>query len=106
MDKLLGALSLCRKAGKLRLGGDVVRQEARTGGAKLVLLTSDVAERSARQTAAACQEGKVPLRRLPLDMGELSRVAGKEYGILAVCDAGFARMITGLLPSQKPEDTP
>ena len=38
-DKLLSALSLCRKAGRLKMGGDVVREEIMKGGARLVLET-------------------------------------------------------------------
>ena len=96
-ERLRAAISLCRKAGRLRCGGDVVRQAAASGQADLVLLSADVAGRSARQTQAACQAGGVPLRQLPLTMEQLSQVTGKTYGILAVCDQGFAAMIQKLL---------
>ncbi len=96
-ERLCAAISLCRKAGKLKCGGDLVRAEAQAGRAKLVLLCEDVAERSARQTQAACQAGGVPLRRLPLGMERLSQVTGRMYGILAICDRGFADMVLKLL---------
>ena len=103
-DRLLSAISLCRKAGKLRLGGDVAREEALSGGAKLMLLSADLAARSNRQTRFGCGE-RVPVRELPFSMEELSRVTGRRCGIMAVCDEGFAKMISGLLPPGPDEKT-
>ena len=42
MNKLLGALSLCRKAGKLTMGFDPVAESAAKGKAALVLLAADL----------------------------------------------------------------
>ena len=44
---LLGALGLCRKAGKLLHGYDRVQENALRGKVALVLLTSDASERGA-----------------------------------------------------------
>ena len=99
-DRLLSDQSLCRKAGRLKMGGDVVREEILKGGARLVLLASDAAERTVRQMRFACEEGEVPLRMLPRTMDELWATAGKRYGVFAVCDGGFAKMIAGLLPPE------
>lgn len=100
-DRLLSALSLCRKAGRLKMGGDVAREEIYKGSARLVLLASDAAERTVRQMRFACEEGGVPLRMIPRTMDELWATAGKRYGVFAVCDSGFATMITGLLPPEE-----
>ncbi|RGX56863.1 MULTISPECIES: L7Ae/L30e/S12e/Gadd45 family ribosomal protein [Anaerotruncus] len=98
-DKLFSAISLCRKAGKLCMGMDVVKEKAFSGEAKLVLLASDVSERSERQARFACGDCGVRVAKLPYTMEELSRVTGKAYGILAICDGGFSRMIEKLLGS-------
>lgn len=42
-DRLLSALSLCRKAGRLTLGMDVCQQAAQDGTARLMLTASDLA---------------------------------------------------------------
>ena len=97
-DRLFSAISLCRKARRLRMGADVVRDNVLSGEAKLVLLTSDIAERSARHARGICGPAHVPVRTLPYTMQELAPVAGKHYGVFAVCDRGFAYMILGLLP--------
>ena len=50
-DKLLSALSLCRKAGRLKMGGDVVREEIMKGGARLVLRDASPSVERAREIA-------------------------------------------------------
>ena len=80
------------------MGADVVRDNVLSGEAKLVLLTSDIAERSARHARGICGPARVPVRTLPYTMQQLASVAGKQYGVFAVCDRGFADMILGLLP--------
>ena len=96
--RLFGALSLCRKAGRLRMGADVVQEEVSAGRAELVLCCMDVAVRSLRQATFVCERNGCPLRRLSATMDELAPVLGRRAGILAVCDTGFARMLLGLLP--------
>ncbi len=41
MNKLMGLLSLCRKAGKLRIGSQPVKEAVEAGEAKLVLYAAD-----------------------------------------------------------------
>lgn len=103
-DKLMSAISLCRKAGKLKMGGDVVKEAVAAGEVFDVLLTSDLVERSDRQIRFSCEGSKAKILVLPYTMEELWSVTGKKYGILAVCDAGFARMIEGLLAQTAPND--
>lgn len=92
-EKLFGGISLCRKAGKLVAGGDASEDAARSRKAALILVTADLSERSARRMRAVSEESGVPLLVLPRTMAELAPYVGKDYGIFAVCDKGFARMI-------------
>ncbi len=96
-DRLLSAISLCRKAGKLKMGSDAVKEEVVDGSAALVLLANDLASRSDKQIRFICEHNKTKVRTLPYPMEELWQVTGKKYGILAVCDKGFAKMIENLL---------
>lgn len=98
MDKLINAISLCRKAGKLKMGTEVVKEQIEGGTAKLVLTASDIAARSKRQIEFACAQKNLPVKVVPYTMENLSVVTGRKYGILAVCDKGFAEMIGGLVP--------
>lgn len=101
-DKLFSSLSLCRKAGKLRMGMDTVKEEILSGGTRLILLSSDISERSERQIRLACGETGARAVKISYDMLELSRITGKPYAIIAVCDEGFAGMLRKLLPPEEP----
>lgn len=92
-DKLLGAISLCRKAGKLTMGADAAAEQTDKGAARLVVLAKDIAARSERQIRFVCERKRIDALKLPLTMEELSGVAGRICGIYAVCDPGFAGMI-------------
>lgn len=93
-DKLLGSISLCRKAGKLTMGTDAVAEQARMGAAKLILTACDFSPRSAKQAGIVCEKYHIASACLPFTMEELARILGKQYGVFAICDSGFAKMIT------------
>ena len=92
-SKLLGALSLCRKAGKLRMGMDSACGEVAAGGPALVLMTDDLAQRSREKVERICADYGVPARILPFGMDALLQISKKRCGIFAVCDSGFAKLI-------------
>lgn len=92
-SKLAGAVSLCRKAGRLAAGGDAAQDAIYSGKADLVLLAKDLSERSARKLQKICGEKGIPCLCLAWTMADLASYTGKEYGIFAVCDPGFAKMI-------------
>ena len=59
-DRLMGAVSLCRKAGRLRMGMDLVCEEVQKGGVRLVLVADGVSGRSEQKVREVCEAGKVP----------------------------------------------
>ena len=71
---LMGALGLCRKAGKLLHGYDRVQENALRGKVALVLLTADASERTVKHMKEAC-EGIVACEQIP----STSAAAGYAY---------------------------
>ena len=55
-QKLLSAISLCRKAGKLVKGYDAVQESVYSGKAWLVLLAADVSDGTAKRMNRTCEE--------------------------------------------------
>lgn len=92
MNKLMGLLSLCRKAGKLKIGFEPVREAAEAGEARLVLYAADFSPRSRERMERALAEGADPPEELVtgFSMEELAQVCGKLAGVVAVIDDGFA----------------
>lgn len=99
--RVLGMLSLCRRAGRLTAGMEAVLEAARKGAAFLVLLAEDLSPRSARRLRQKLPA--LPVATLPCTMQTLSAVTGKLSGILAVCDENFARGIQALMTDDEEE---
>ena len=93
MNKLMGALSLCRKAGKLTMGFDPVAESVAKGKAQLVLLAADLAEGSRKKALRFCDAAGLEPRALPLTQQELLAVTPKRTGVFAVIDKGLAQLV-------------
>ena len=100
MDKLMGALSLCRKAGKLVMGFDAVAESIAKGHAAAVLLACDLSEGSARRITRLAQGANITPARLPFTQRQLTAVTPKPTGIFAVADPGLAKLVTDRLAPQ------
>ncbi len=91
MNKTLSLLGICRKAGKLSVGHDMVFQSVRKGKARLIVLTKDASPRHLRELEAADFNGKV------ITLEDTSDTVGASIGkrccIYAVEDEGFAKAI-------------
>ena len=92
--KPLGALGLCKKAGKLVVGFDAVADAIRRGSAKLLVLTGDLSPKSAGRITALALEYKVRHLTTGAAMDDIERLLGKRAGILAVQDQGLAEVVT------------
>ena len=103
MNKLLGLISLCRKAGKLKIGFEPVREAAEAGEARLVLYAADFSPRSRERMERALAGSAGPPEELVtgFSMEELAQVCGKLAGVVAVTDDGFAAGMKKLMCSDE-----
>ena len=103
---MLGALGLCRKAGKLVMGFDAVAESVMKGKAVLVLTAQDISPRTARKTREFC-EGILHVQSMPLTQEQLCAVTHKPVGVYAVTDENLARLcekhLSGLPHTEKEE---
>jgi len=92
VNKLLGLISICRKAGKLAIGFDPAAEALAAGKAPLVLVSPDLSPKTRSELEYRIKKGvkATELIELPLTMDDLSAVLGKRAGILAVMDHGLA----------------
>ncbi len=90
-DKVLGALSLSKKAGRLKTGYDAVCESVLKGKASLVLFASDVSE-GTKKRILAIVNGECPSYDLPYRQQELAGITRKAVGVLAVEDEGLAKL--------------
>lgn len=105
-QKWMGMLSLCRKAGKLKIGFEPVKESIESGEARLVLYSADFSPRSReRMEKALAKSGDPPgSRTVEATMFDLAQVCGKQAGVVAVTDEGFTAGLTRLLCDQTKEE--
>ncbi|MCD7822588.1 MAG: ribosomal L7Ae/L30e/S12e/Gadd45 family protein [Oscillospiraceae bacterium] len=103
MADIMNLMSICRKAGKLTLGMDEVKGSVRSGKAYIVLVTSDLAERSLSEITRVCEEYETPIYQIPETLYDVGSALGKVYGIMSVTDAGFAKAAVKRLQGTSPK---
>lgn len=84
-----GLLSMCRKAGKLTMGMDMVKSACHEGEAYGVYVATDLSKKSLKEVMFICFRDGVKLYCADMDMQQISDSIGKRTGVLAICDAGF-----------------
>lgn len=100
-NKLLGALSLCRKAGALTAGFDAVRDTIKAGKAEIVLFARDLSPSTRKRVMAACGEN-CNAHDIILTQFEISDITHKPAGVLAVTDMHLAALCLQAIQGQQP----
>ena len=98
-NRLTASLTMCRKAGKLLLGFDAVKEAAQQGKVKLFLLADDASEKTEKEIRYYA--GALPVRKLPFDMEALKPYFRKRTAVFGVCEDGFAAKLMTLLPESE-----
>ncbi len=96
-DPLLGALGICRKAGKLLHGYDRVEEAVMRGKACLVLLACDASKRTTQQHMQDTCRGVIPCAVMPLKGEDLRMLTPKPAAVFAVTDENLAHLCAGYL---------
>ncbi len=91
MADISGTLTMCRRAGKLVLGMDEVKNACKGGRAFGVLVASDVSAKTFKEIKFVCGTENVSLYGAEMTMDEIGNCLGKRFGILAVTDSGFMK---------------
>lgn len=91
MADISGTLTMCRRAGKLTVGMDEVKNACRGGRACGVLVASDVSPKTLKEIKFVCGTESVSLYGADMTMDEIGNCLGKRFGILAVTDSGFMK---------------
>ena len=109
-SSLLRTMSLCKRAGRLILGFDMVKQAVMDGRAQLVVTASDLSDKTLKEIGRICEEWEAPVRQVPSTMDQLWMELNKRVGVAAIADQGFADKLEKLLdfdggPGQRPGDS-
>ena len=78
MNNKIGLVTMCRKAGKLVMGMDMVKDACNTGKACAVIKFN-------------CYKNGIKLYSLGMTMDDIHFGLGKRTGVIAICEGGFAK---------------
>lgn len=84
---------MCRRAGKLVGGMDEVKGSCQRGEARAVLITRDFSENSFREIKRTAEKHRVTTIIIDMSMDDVGASVGRRFGVMAVCDAGFAKAL-------------
>ena len=94
-EKILSLLGFAAKAGKLSFGTHATTFAVESAKAKLVLAAEDISEKSVKELKFKAEKQKIQVLILSgITTADLSKRVGKNCGILAVNDSGFADAIS------------
>lgn len=102
-NRLLSAIGLCKRAGKLVMGFDMAADTVVSGKACGIFLCRDLSPKSGKSISRICEEWDCIPKTLPVTMDEIAFIVGRRTGILAVTDPGLAEKITTLIGSCEEE---
>ncbi|MBR5601761.1 MAG: ribosomal L7Ae/L30e/S12e/Gadd45 family protein [Clostridia bacterium] len=100
-DRLLGAIGICRRAGKLICGVPLICTEMRKGGTVCaVLAASDASDNTKKKLSDKCKFYGVALTYLPYTAEQLAGAVGKSapIGAVAITDAQLFKTVEAHLP--------
>lgn len=92
-----GVLTMCKRAGRMIAGFDVVKEACVQGKLSCICVASDLSEKSLKEILFICNKNPVPVLELSSTMDELWHLLGRRAGILGITDAGFAAKLTTIL---------
>lgn len=95
-DRLLSLLGLCRRAGRLTIGCDPVKESVTKGEAQLVLFAKDASANTLKDVASVAEKAGVKTVTIAYDKKEISASVGKLCAVAGVNDGGFAKKILEL----------
>lgn len=95
-ERILSFLGLARRAGRLSLGFDPSADAMIHDKSRLLLLCSDLSERSRSRILKIAQRTKTEVIPLNISMNEVGMAIGKTSGIISVDDEGFAKKLVML----------
>ena len=99
MDKLLSALGLARRAGRLAMGHDDVKHALRRGDARLIVLASDASPRLAEELRGLA--GDTPVYGTRYGMDDFGQQLGRRFAAAAVTERGLAALAEKALSGEE-----
>ncbi len=95
-DKILSTISLCKRAAKLVVGFDVVKEACEKKQVQLVVVANDVSPKTLKEITFVTQKNEIIQMQIDVTMDEIWFHISKRAGVIGIADKGFAEKIKSL----------
>lgn len=93
MNKSIQVLSLCKRAGKLILGFDVVKQSLIDKTAQFIVVSNDVSPKTLKEVDFYSAKYQVKAITINATLDELWYIIGKRVGVMSITDKALGEKI-------------
>lgn len=94
-QKITQDITLAKRANKLIMGFDVVKESLQNKTGKLLVVSEDVSEKTRKEVLYLSQKYETEIIFIELTLDELWYLVGKRVGVMCINDDGFANKIKG-----------
>lgn len=96
-DKAINLLTICRRAGRMVMGFDSVKDGINNGSVLTVIVAMDISPKTLKEAAFITEQDGIPLLYLHASMDDLWGALGKRVGIIGCTDKGFSKKLSAIL---------
>ena len=100
-DRLLSLVGLARRAGRLSLGFDAAAEAMNKGRTKLLIIACDLSGNSTASIIRTAERTHTKTIVINRTKAQIGAAVGKEAGIIAVNDEGFAEKMAAYDEAEK-----
>ncbi len=95
-QKTVNLLSICRKAGRLIIGFDAVKDAVTEGDVSCVLVSEDISQKTLKEIKYFCGNSNTDIIGIDMDSVDMHTLLGKKVVVAAVTDFGFGKRFSEL----------
>ena len=100
-QRFLSILSLCRKAGKLAVGFDSVKEAVSRGDADRIFASTSLSPKTIKELQFICSRYNAEFISVPISPESFGKSVGKTTGTAAVRDNGLSLLLKEAVPQIK-----
>lgn len=101
-QKITQDITLAKRAGKLIMGFDVVKESLQNKTGKLLVISEDISPKTRKEVLFLANKYETDIVFVELTLDELWYLVGKKVGVMSINDDGFANKIKGYCLVTKP----
>lgn len=100
-QKFINVLTMCRKAGRLVMGFDAVKEALMESNVSCIIVTEDISPNTLKEVKFVCKNYNREILELDMDSYDMLFAVGKQIVVAAICDFGFAEKLRVLCEEYK-----